>query len=177
MSPKKITGGIITLIIGGTAFTVSQSDIVQNFADDTGMTQEQAEQYVGSVSEDELFSFDEIGSDLVTEGRGLLKAAAETDCENYDYEWQSASLPCREGKTQLEKLGRDTLALGEAYGKLESDSASEDDIRETVRLIDQVNADYNLAIIRAALDAATIDESKKTNSYNKAVLQAALESR
>ena len=60
------------MLIGGTIFTVSQVDIAQNFAEDTGLTQEQAEQYINEIPE-ELISFDELGDELIDEGRyGLM---------------------------------------------------------------------------------------------------------
>ena len=49
--------GIITLIIGGTVYSVSQADIVSKFSQETGMTQKEAEQYVENIPEDELFFF------------------------------------------------------------------------------------------------------------------------
>ena len=49
-----ITKTAVTLLIGGTIFTVSQVDIAQNFAEDTGLTQEQAEQYINEIPEEEL---------------------------------------------------------------------------------------------------------------------------
>ncbi len=173
-------GAIITILIGGSAYTISQTDIVNNFAEDTGLTQEQAEQYVGGVSEDELFSFDVMGSDLLSQGREMLKLASEIDCVDFEYEWESITLSCQEGKKQLDKLALDKLAkdytsLGQSYVKLASDSASKDDIARTISLIDQLNSDYELEVVSVTLDWATIDEVKKTNSYNKAVLKAALE--
>ena len=80
-----IKGGIITLLIGGSAYTISQSDVIKNFADDTGLTQEQAEEYVNNISEDELFSFDKIGADLIDEGKEIDSLTPEIDCVNYEY--------------------------------------------------------------------------------------------
>lgn len=171
-----VTGTIVTLLVGGTVFSVSQSDIIQNFADDTGLTQEQAEQYINEIPEEELASWDEIGLTHINEGKDFLSVVDETDCVNYEYEWESATLSCLEGKTQLNKLSRDNSSLGQAYVKLGSDSASEDDMLKTIRLIDQLNSDYQFEIIRVTFDWLTIDEWKKTNSYNKALLQAVLES-
>jgi len=171
-----ITGTVVTILIGGTVFTVSQTDIIQNFAEDTGLTQEQAEQYINAIPENELATFDQVGSDFIVEGQEILNIANEIDCVNYEYEWESTTLSCFEGKTQLDKLARDTNSLGQAYIKLGSDSASEDDISATIRLIDQLNSDYQFEIVSFILDWSTIDETKKANSYNKALLKSALES-
>lgn len=173
---RAVIGTILTLIIGGTAYTVSQTDVINNFADDTGLTQEQAEQYINAIPEEDLASWDQIGSDLVTEGQGLFNLVNEIDCVNYEYEWESATLSCLEGKTQVNKVARDTSALGQAYIKLGSDSATKDDMSATIKLIDQLNSDYQLEIIGSVLSFSTIDDVKKTNSYNKALLKAALES-
>ncbi len=171
-----VTRGILTLIIGGTAYTISQSDVIKNFADDTGMTQEQAEQYINNIPEEELASWDEIGRDFIEEGQTILSSLPEIDCINYEYEWESVSLTCFKGRMQIEKLGNDSVSLGQSYIKLGSDSASKEDISRTISLIDQVNLDYEFEIVSVLLDWSTIDDSKKTNSYNKALLKAALES-
>ena len=164
------------MLIGGGAYTVSHSDVVKHFAADTGLTQEQAEQYVNEINEDELVSFDQMGSDFITDGQKLLNSSSEVDCANYVYEWEATVMSCLEGKAQLAKLAQDSTALGQAYTKLASDSASRDDISNTIRLIDQLNVDFQLEIVNVALDWATVDEARKTNSYNKAILKAALES-
>lgn len=172
-----IKGGIITLVIGGSVFTFSQSDLAKNFAKETGMTQEQAEQYIDSVDKDELKSFDKIGSDIVKDGEEIITNASEIDCTNYEYEWESTSFSCQTGKKQLEKIGNDSILLGKAYIILSTDSASEIDINKAMTLIDQLNSDYELEIINFILDAKTIDENKKTNYFNKSVLKSALESK
>lgn len=177
MSIKEVAvGTVATIVIGGTAYTINQADVVNNFADDTGLTQQQAEQYVNEVDESDLVSYSELGSDYIDEGQEVRNIAAQTDCLNYEYEWESATLSCKKGKTQLNKIGKDSILLGRAYKKLDSDSASKNDISRTIKLIDDLNAGYELDIVSRILDSATIDEVKKTNSYNKAVLEATLES-
>jgi len=172
---RLITGAIITVIIGGTAYTISQADVVKHFAADTGLTQEQAEEYVSSVSDDDLVPYDEVGSEYIADGQEILDSASEIDCVNYEYEWESASLTCYTGKIQISKIGRDEVALGQAYKKLDSESASRDDISKTIELIDIFNSDFDLRIVRNIFTQSEIDEIKKTNSFNKAMLQAALE--
>lgn len=171
-----VIGIIITVIIGGTAYNISQSDIIKNFSDDTGLTQEQAEQYINETLEGDLFSFNEVGLEMVNDNQELLKVAQEIDCGNYWYEWESSTLSCSKGKTQLTKLARNAILLGQSYVKLDSDSSSKSDIKEAIRLIDQLNSDYQLEIASAILDQSEIDEIRKTNSYNKAILKTVLES-
>jgi hypothetical protein len=40
---EAVIGTIITVVIGGTAYSINQVDVVNNFAEDTGLTQQQAE--------------------------------------------------------------------------------------------------------------------------------------
>jgi len=171
-----IIGGIITLVIGGTVYSVSQEAIVENFSKDTGMSQKASEQYVENITEDEMVPFDELGSDFISSGQEILSVASKIDCINYEYEWETYSLSCKEGKSQLKKLGNSEIALGKAYKILDLESASTEDISSVIRLIDRNNANYNLEIASQLLDYSIIDEVKKTNSYNKALLQAALDS-
>lgn len=171
-----IIGGIITLVIGGTVFSVSQADIAKNFSKDTGMSQQQAEQYVENISEDDLVAYDEVGSEFISSGQNTLDAASKIDCVNYSYEWETATLSCEKAKSQLKRSGDNEIALGKAYKVLDTDSASTADISSVITLIDKVNADLKLEIINTIFDYQTIDETRKTNSYNKALLQAALDS-
>ncbi len=170
-----IVGTVITLVVGGTVYTISQEDVIKNFASDTGLTQEQAMHYIDEITEDQLATWDEIGSDMINESQELLNVANEIDCVNYEYEWESLTLACSEGKMQINKLAEDLGSLGQSYVKLGSDSAAEGDMREAIRLIDQLNSSYHLEIVSAIIDQSIINEEIKTNSYNKALLQTVLE--
>ena len=172
----KAIAGIITLIIGGTVYSVSQADIVSKFSAETGMSQKEAEQYVESISDEDLVSFDVLAEDFISEGEDILDLAFDLDCVNYYYDWESDTLSCEEGKSQLREFAEGEIALGEAYKVINSESASDADIYAVIRQIDRVNKNYNLEIIISLLDYSERDESIKTNLYNKALLQAALES-
>lgn len=173
---KDLIKGAIVLTIGGTVYSVSQGDIIQNFSKDTGLSQQAAQEYVESVAEDELVPFGEIGSQFILEGEEVLSIANDMDCINYTYEWESESLSCAQGKSQLTKFAKDSISLGKSYQKLDADSATEEDIASTIKFIDVLNDDFSLEVIVKFLDYEMIDENKKTNSYNKALLQAALDS-
>lgn len=173
---RNIVGVVITVAIGGTVYTVSQTDVINNFANDTGLTQQQAEQYVKNVKDEDLVSYSELGSEYTKDGQGIIDLSVQMDCLNYTYEWESQSLTCDRGKSQLYNIGKDEVALGESYKILGSDSASKTDISNTIALIDKVNANYKLDIMSKILDTNNINENKKSNSYNKAILQAALDS-
>lgn len=157
---EAVVGGVLTVIIGGTAYTVNKEDVVNNFADDTGLTQQQAEDYVNSVDEEELIPYDKLGADYVKDGNEVLSSVSDIDCANYDYEWETPTLSCEEGKDQLEELGRDEIDLGNAYIKLSSESASSADITATINILDEVNDNYEFEIVDFILDANTISESK-----------------
>ena len=177
MSLKElVAGGVITLVIGGTAYKVNEADVAKNFANDTGLTQQEAEEYVGNVKEDDLVSYDEVGATYVDSGQQLLASANEIDCPNYEYEWESETLSCNVGKAHLIKVSNDEIALGKSFKILQSDTASRQDISSTIQLIDTVNIDYKHEIIPKMLGQSSIDEALKNNSYNKALLKTALES-
>lgn len=178
MSIKEmVIGGVMTVVIGGTAYTVNQADVTNNFASDTGLTQQQAEEYVNGVKQEDLVSYDELGAGHITEGKTTLTMANDIDCDNYEYEWESSTLTCEAGKAQLNTAGNNEIALGEAYKKLHSDSATELDMTTTIQRIDTMNADYESELISKILDQAVIEEVKKTNSYNKALIKTALDSK
>lgn len=173
---KDLAKAVIVLAIGGGVYTLGQADVANKFSANTGMTQQQAEEYINNISEDELASFDEIGNDFIEDGNAIIEIATQIDCVNYAYEWEVEGFTCQEGKSQLYEVGNDEINLGKAYKKLDQEDADESDISATIPLIDKLNADYELPIVAEILDANTIEESRKTNAYNKSLLQAALES-
>jgi len=172
----KAIAGIITLIIGGTVYSVSQADVASIFSEETGMSQKEAEEYVENIPDDELVSFDELGLEIISFGQDILSIASEINCVNYFYEWETETFSCDEGKSQLKTIGNSEIELGKAYQVLSSESASSEDIYSAIRLIDRVNDNYDLEIYLELLDYSEIDEAIKTNLYNKALLQAALDS-
>ncbi|MEZ4087616.1 MAG: hypothetical protein R3B71_04790 [Candidatus Gracilibacteria bacterium] len=177
MSSKNgVIGAIITVVIGGAAYTINQTDLVNNFAADSGLSQEQAQDYIDNMSDEDFASFTEIGGDFLDDGEIINGIVADMDCATDEYEWESPTLTCEEGKNQLERIANDSIALGDAYIKLDDESASEADIRNTISLISVVNNDYDLEIVGYFLDFDVIDETKKSGSYNKALLEAALDS-
>jgi len=172
----KAIAGIITLIIGGTIYSINQKDVVNNFSEETGMTKNEAEQYIENIPDEELVSFEELGLSMIEDGEFILDIASEIDCINYYYEWETDKLSCGEGKSQLIKFGESEISLGKAYISLSYESASTKDINKAIDLIEIVNNNYSLEIIEELIDYADIDESIKTNLFNKALLQAALDS-
>ena len=172
----KAIAGILTVVIGGTAYAVSQKDVVKNFSNETGLTQQEAQQYVESIPEDELASFDELGAGHIVGGQDILDAAADLDCVNYQYEWQTDTLSCDEGYAQLMEFGQSSVELGETLKILGSESATPKDIIEAIRLIDRNNLSVDSEIMVMLLGESGVDEYIKSNLYNKAILKTALES-
>jgi hypothetical protein len=171
-----VTGGVITLLLGGTLYTFNQQDVINNFADDTGLPQEQAELYVNSVTDEDLATFTVIGTDYIDGSKETLAMANDIDCITYEYEWESSTLTCNMGVSQLKTIANSELMLGKSYVKMDSDDAVESDILTSIRYIDQLNSDYDLEISRAIFDTLSMDDIKKNNSYNKSLLKAAVES-
>lgn len=171
-----VTGGVITLFVGGAAFTFSQQDVIDNFSDDTGLTQEQAEQYINDIPEDEMVSWSEVGSTYIRGGEETLAVVSDIDCVNFEYEWESTAFTCSGAKNQLQKIASIERSLGLAYIQLDSDAATEDDMRTVIRYLDQMNSDYDLEASTVFFDGPSIAEVQMTNSYNKSLLKTALES-
>lgn len=174
---KAIIGGVISLIIGGTGYTIHQSDVVNNFARNTGMTQQQAQQYVDNTQKD-LKSFSTIGQQFVSDGNSILGTSNSIDCNDYTYQWVTDSLSCGEGVSELQTIGNDELQLGNCYSDLGTDlgGAGKSKISECISDIDAVDASYNLPIATQLIDSSTMSDLSNTNLYNKSVLQAALSS-
>jgi hypothetical protein len=173
---KNIIGGIITVVLGGTAFTLSQADIVDHFSEETGMNRQEATQYVESA-QNQLGSFSDIGSSFIEDGGYATSTAQSLDCTNYTYEWESPGLSCAQGKLQLQTVGINEVVLGNCYKALDTDlgDKARAKIRECIRDIDALNANYDLPVVTELLDGNAVAELRNTNIYNKSALQASLE--
>lgn len=171
----KIIGGVIVLVIGGTGFAVSQTDVINNFAKETGMSQEQAQQYADSIKND-LDSFSNIGKELVGTGGTLVDESSKIDCDNYTYEWETPSLSCADGKSQMQKIGQDEQKLGECYKALDTDlgAGAKPKMQECINDLDTNSKNLSLPMNKWLLDDKAIEEMAKTNAYNKSILQTAL---
>lgn len=175
---SKLVGGAVVLVLGGTGFAITQTDVINNFAKETGMTQEEAQKYADDTSNDAA-SFSEVGDDFIKSGKDGDKFVAEIDCENYTYEWESADLSCLEGKKQLKTLAKNDTELGECFKALDEDlgASAKSKIQECIDEIDQNNQGYDQNSIAAKLyDSKTIEDTKKSNLYNKSILKTALDS-
>lgn len=173
---REIIGGIASIIIGGSAFAISQTEITQNFANETGMTQQEAEQYVKDAQKD-LDSFANIGNSLITDAQDIESGISEIDCDSYEYDWETPALSCATGKSQLQTLATAERNLGNCYKSLDADlgDAASQKIRECIAYIDRVNTSYDQPMTQVMLESNSVSEIKKTNAYNKSLLQSALE--
>jgi len=172
---KGIIGGIVSVVIGGTSYAISKTDIVTNFSRESGMSQQDAQKYVENV-QGNLSTFSDIGNSLIDDGNSGLSSAKQIDCENYAYDWETPTLNCTQGVIQFTTIGNDEVTLGNCYKALGTDlgSAAKSKISECIQDIDAVNQAESLPIASALLDNATITDERNTNIYNKSVLQAAL---
>lgn len=169
--------GILIIVIGGTACTVGQKEIVENFSKETGMTEQESQQYIENISEDELISFYELSESHITTGQEVYKIATELDCDNYQYEWETETLSCIKGFSQLIIFGERNLDLGEIYKVLGTGYAFTKNYEEAIALIDLLNESLSSEIMVALLGENSIEEMITTNLYNKAILQTEVEGR
>lgn len=178
MSVKDIVvGGVLTVIVGGTAYTVSQADIIDNLANETGMTQQEAKEYAEKAEKEGLVEWTEVGNSHIEEGKAALDLADQLDCNQYEYEWETATLSCSQAIVQLRTYGNNSVSLGNSYKKLDNDSSGIPEINATIRHIDTLTSSLQFEIIRSVLDASQLTEMRNINAYNKSVLKAVLDSR
>lgn len=168
---RLIVGSVIILLIGGGAFAFSQ----WSGAEKTGPAQEQAEQDASGISEDDRAPFEEIGANYVSESEGTFELADSIDCAGDAYEWESPTLSCEEAVTQLREVGNTELALGRAFVELGADIASKYHMRTVVTYLDRMNTEYSHEVSAVFFDAEILEGMKTMNSYNKSLLEAALE--
>lgn len=176
---KQIVGGTIAVIIGGSAYSFSQKDVVNNMSNNTGMTQQEAQQYINNIPKSDLASFSTVGQSFIDDGNTAISALSGIDCENYTYQWETPTLDCTTGKNQFQQVGNDEIILGNCYKSLDTDlgSSASPIINKCISDIDIVDTDLTLPIVTALLDSSKVNDALKTNAYNKSILQAALNSK
>ena len=172
---KSLIKGAIVLVIGGVAYSFSQADVARNMSKDTGMTEKQATQFIESIPENELASWTEVGEDYVLFGKELKQIANESNCNEWQFDWESPTLSCEKGLSQIATWGENQIALGNSYIKLDSSNDTDKDMIQTINLIGQFNANLALEIIVNVVDELTLSDWYITNSYNKALLQSAFD--
>jgi hypothetical protein len=174
---RRFIVGLLILVIGGTACSVGQKEIINNFSEETGMTKQESQQYIENIPEDELISFYELSEDHITAGQEVFKIVTELDCDNYQYEWETETLSCIKGLSQLTTFGVRNLDLGEIYKVLGTGYAFTKTYEEAIALIDLLNESLSSEILVAILGEKSIEEMITTNLYNKAILQTEVEER
>lgn len=174
---RRFVVGILIIVIGGTACTVGQKEIVNNFSEETGMTEQESQEYIENISEDELISFYELSEEHISTGQEVFKIVTELDCDNYIYEWETETLSCIKGMSQLIIFGGRNLDLGEIYKVLGTGQTFTKNYEEAIALIDLVNESLSSEILVALLGEKSIEEMILSNLYNKAILQTEVEER
>ncbi len=79
-------------------------------------------------------------------------------------------------RDQFRRWAEKEIAAGYAYKSLASSAATTLDISATINTLDELNGALDLAAVSILLTSEEIKENKHNNSYNRALLQTALES-
>lgn len=171
---RVIAGVVLTAIIGGSTYSINQSDVVNHLAENSGLTQQQAQKYVNGLK-DHLVTFHDVGEQLVSDGMGISGKALAIDCVNYTYPWASPSLSCEEGKREIDELGSAEMEVGSCYSALSRDlnNLVRQKIGECIRAIDRLELSIDTPMISKLLGETKIASAHKMNQYNKAILQSA----
>ena len=173
---RAIAGVVVTAIIGGTTYTMSMSDVIANFSRNAGLSQENAQKYVEGTK-NSLGSFEKVGRGYVAESANLSGKALALDCATYRYTWESPSLNCVEGKSELQDFASTVLNLGQCYQDLGKDlgNGANQRVRECISDIDLYDASLDSPIVRKLLNPQGLLDAHRRNQYNKAVLQSAMQ--
>ena len=95
----------------------------------------------------------------------------------------SDSLSCYDGLNQMQTFVNDETKLGNCLIALNTNLNNEvtSKIKECISDIDALDSDYNLPVMQVLISSTNnssgINDSKKTDQYNKAVLESALQSK
>jgi len=170
-----IGGGIITLVIGGAAFTFTQEDLTNNFVQETGFTEEQAEEYINDIEEDDWITFTEFGEDYLLESLYTLDILEDLDCEEVEYEWETDGFTCDIAEEQIIEISEAESALGKNLIQLDSPDADTEDIEVTIAGFDAVNDSYRTQAATVLFDEEFVSDTITNNSFNKALLLSGLE--
>jgi hypothetical protein len=175
-----VIGGIITLIIGGLTYSFSRQDLIDNFTADTGLSQQQAEEFISSKLDEEGSSWEELGHEFSLASQSLQKIHNSIDCENLSSEEfliikEGVSLSCDEALEQIAQIANSAESVSVAYLKLSEDNVSRDDVRETVFYLDQFITDLDSPVLVPFISSSTIEDYKLSSSLNKSLLKTALE--
>lgn len=174
---RTLGAGILVFVIFGTACDVSQKDVIKNFSQETGMTQEESQQFIEDISEDGLISYYELSTNHNTVGQEAFKIVLELDCNNYIYEWETETLSCGSGMAQLIIFGGLNLDLAKVYKLMGAGYAFTKDYEEAIELIDKLNESLKTEFIVLLFSENNIEEMIKSNQYNKVIIQTELEKR
>ena len=159
------------IVLFGTACDSSQKAVVKNFSEETGMTQQESQQYIENISEDELISYYELSKSHTATGEEIFNIVLELDCDNYIYEWETLTLSCLKGMSELVTFGNINTNLGEIFKVMGDGYSFTKDYKEAITLIDKLNESLKSEIMVALLDENIIEEMIKTNLYNKSIIQ------
>ena len=169
-----LIGGLAVLVIGGAGFVFVQPDVTYTFAEETGMAEVEAHEYVKGAQVG-LKPSSAIGSTLIENGKAIIRTASRIDCVNYVYVWEKQVGGCAEGKHQLETIGTSAMTLGYCYQALGADlgESAKYKMSECIADADRLDASYDLPIANELL-GTSVQDAKNANLYNKSALRTAL---
>lgn len=172
---QKVIGGIITIIIGGTGAAISQADVAERFANETGMTASEVSSFVEDMK---TADFNTVGEELVLDSDQIKEVVVQINCYEYIYEWEDSNLSCEDGKSQLDQIANNEYYLGQCYKSLDTDlgSSAKSAASRCISLIDDTVESLDYPIISKLYpDESSVEETKKINLYNKSLLSTFLE--
>lgn len=174
---KKIVSGIVSvLVIGGVGYAISQSKLVDNFSKETGMSQQEAEEYVKNVKEEDLLGAKELGESYIRHSQETQKTNDEIDCATSTIDFaEDFGTDCVTVKAELTKLRRAEEKIGQAYIKLADDKADRTDTQNVINALDEYVAIIKKPIFSNIFTEESIDDLIKTTAYNKSLLVTALQ--
>lgn len=174
---KKLIAAVLALlIVGGFAYTASQTDFFYSEPSTEGQSSpDQSEQNIEVQNPQHLGIYSELGSSYTKDAEEILAIADDTDCEKYSYEWESSTLTCEQGVSQLKNFGEIEVAIGKTLQMIAEEKATRTDISSAIAKIDELNQSYSDEIISYFLDEKVITENRRSNTNNKTALQALLD--
>lgn len=172
---KRVVGiTIAILIVGGFTYTATQTDIFYTTASDSKSSEEIVQDTIKVKDTRELDIYNELGSSYIEDGEEVIAIANDMDCEKYTYEWESPTLKCDQGISQLTTFGNTEISVGEIFQKIALETATRAEIATAIAQIDKLNESYSDEIISYLLEESEITTNKQANANNKTALQSVL---
>jgi hypothetical protein len=174
-------GGMVTLTLGGVAYSFSHEDFVNNFAEESGLSQEQAEVYISDSEGRDGVSFGELADDLTRAAAPLQEALSKLDCESFSAAdikivQETYGTSCEVLKMQGEQFTEATVRLSQSYRTLDGEVFTIENMVHAINSIDNYVETLDSQFIMLSMGTTSIAKMKLTGAYNKSVIKTAVES-